>query len=211
MTHRVMVPLCVSLLIISGCRTGAVESADAPGAGPAVATAGYVPSGTPLEVELRETLSTRETREGAVFSATLEQPVLTASAGVVLPRGAIVTGRVTGLDRSDRIGDQAAIRLDFDRIAFHGRSYPLSAVVTEARVEMMRDDGRDVVEKAAIGAAAGAALGAVLGRDLKGAVTGAIIGAGAGTIISLGTGEVDAALPAGTDLMIRTTRPIRLR
>ena len=211
MTYRAMIPLCVSLVAISGCRTGTVESADAPDPAPAAATASYVPTGTPLEVELRETLDTRDTRVGQAFTATLEQAVVTASGAVVLPRGALVTGRVTGLDRSDRIGDQAAIRLDFDGIAFSGRSYPLSAVVTEARVEMEGDaGGRDVAERAAIGAAAGAALGAILSGDLKGVVTGAIIGAGAGTIISLGTGEVDAALPAGSKLMLRTTRPIRL-
>jgi hypothetical protein len=212
MTYRATILICVSLVASSGCRTGAVESVDAPTPAPSVATAIYVPSGTPLEVELSETLSTRDTRVGQSFTATLEQPVVTRDAAVVLPRGAVVTGRVTGLDRSDRLGDQAAIRLDFDHISFHGHRYPLSAVVTEARVEMADEGrGRDIAEKAAIGAAAGAALGAILTGDLKGMVTGAIIGAGAGTIISLGTGEVDAALPAGTDLMLRTTEPIRLR
>ena len=207
-----MTALCAYLVAISGCRTGAVESVDAPAPAPSVTTTDYVPSGTPLEAELRETLSTRDTRVGQSFTATLEQPVVTGSGAVVLPRGAVVTGRVTGLHKSNGISDQAAIRLDFDGIAFRGRSYPLSAVVTEARVEMEGEGGgRDAAEKAAIGAAAGAALGAILSGDLKGVVTGAIIGAGAGTIISLGTGEVDAALPAGTDLLLRTTSPIRLR
>jgi hypothetical protein len=53
MSSRALVPLCVSLVAIAGCRTGAVESVDVPAPSPAVVTTGYVPNGTALEVELR--------------------------------------------------------------------------------------------------------------------------------------------------------------
>src|SRR5690606_16011997 len=99
----------------------------------------------------------------------------------------------------------------FRTLEFNGRTYPLSAAVVEADVDIdSTRDLKDVAEKAGLGAAAGAAIGAVLGGDLTDALSGAVLGAGAGTIISLGTGDVDAALPAGSDLVIRTTRGIDL-
>ncbi|MFW6040076.1 MAG: YMGG-like glycine zipper-containing protein, partial [Gemmatimonadota bacterium] len=72
------------------------------------------------------------------------------------------------------------------------------------------EDTRQLAERAAIGAAAGAALGAIIGGDLEDILVGGALGAGAGTVISLGLGRVDAELPRGTEMRLRTTREIRL-
>ena len=211
---RIVIGGLAALLLLTGCRSARVETVDSPIPGGATepVTTASVPAGTQLEVHLDQTLSTRDTRRGDPFTATLEQPVRTAGGTVVIPQGAVVHGEVTGVDTSDHIGEQAAIRLNFDRITFSGRSYPFAAAVVRTEVEV--DDRvrtRDVAREAAIGAAAGAALGAVLSGDLEQILTGAILGAAAGTIISLGTGDVEAALPAGTDLTLQTTRNIALR
>ena len=52
-------------------------------------------------------------------------------------------------------------------------------------------------------------LGAILGGG-SGALKGGLIGAAGGTLIALGTGDVEAELPAGTLMTIRTTQPIDL-
>lgn len=96
-------------------------------------------------------------------------------------------------------------------LARSGRTYPLSAEVvdTEARVVGER---RRAGRGAIAGATAGAVLGAVIsGVELESILRGAAIGAGAGTVISLGLGDVDATLPAGSDMTLRTTAPMRLR
>src|SRR5690606_42089666 len=82
-------------------------------------------------------------------------------------------------------------------------------VDTEARLEGERRLAR---RGALRGAAAGAVLGAVLSRaDLEDILKGAALCAGAGTVLSLGTCDVDAALPTGTEMTLRTTTPIQLR
>ena len=53
--------------------------------------------------------------------------------------------------------------------------------------------------------------GAVIGGgDVSKILGGAAIGAAAGTVISLGTGEVDAVLPAGSKMTLQTTQQVTL-
>lgn len=199
---------------IAGCRSAAVESVEtpAPEAAPPPATASALPVGTELEVELSQTLSTESTATGERFTATVTEAIVAQNGETAVPQGAVVHGVVTGLDDSDEVGDQAAIRLDFESLMIDEESYPLPAAIVEADVDV--DSTRDleeVAKEAGIGAAAGAALGAIMGGDLSAILGTAILGAGAGTIISLGTGDVEAALPAGSDLTLRTTERISLR
>lgn len=196
----------------AGCRSAEVttmESIPAPALPPA--NASYLPAGTDLVVELTQTLSTDDSRVGDRFTATVKEPLVARNGEIVVPRGAVVTGVVTGLDPSDRIGDQAAIRLAFESLTIGNQVYPLRAAIVETDVDVSTNGLGDVAQEAGIGAAAGAALGAILGGDLSDILSGAILGAGAGTIISLGTGDVDAALPRGSDLTIRTTGQIAMR
>jgi hypothetical protein len=54
-------------------------------------------------------------------------------------------------------------------------------------------------------------LGAVIGGgDVSKILGGAAIGAAAGTVISLGMGEVDAVLPAGSKMTLQTTQQVTL-
>lgn len=198
----------------AGCRGAEVET---PTAGPVPPAAteevrpDFVPAGTTVVAELNDRLGTDVSRVGQEFTMTVLRPVRTDEGETVIPEGATILGEVTGLDPSDRVGDQAAIRLNFREIAIRGQSYPFQAVITNTEVETERGDTfRRGAIGAGVGAAAGAALGAILGRSLRGALIGGALGAGAGTVVSLGTGDVEAVLPAGTDMALRTTEPIRL-
>ncbi|HEX6941261.1 MAG TPA: hypothetical protein VF158_17830 [Longimicrobiales bacterium] len=198
------------LLALGACRSAEVVSERPVGAQPAPATADAIPAGTLLQVELNQSIGTERNRVGDRFTATVTRPLVAQNGQVVVPEGALVHGVITGLDDSDHLGDQAAIRVDFQRITFQGRSYPFSAEVVDTDVETKRD-GEAAVTGAVTGAIAGAALGAVIGGELRDILIGGALGAGAGTIISLGIGDVEAELPAGTDMALRTTRSISLR
>ncbi|MGH7504087.1 MAG: hypothetical protein ACRELX_00475 [Longimicrobiales bacterium] len=199
---------------LAGCRMAQVESGTPTpdtDAQPAAVADDVVPAGTQMVVEMNETLDTENTAVGDAFTATVKEDVQ-LSGRTFIPAGAVVNGTVTGLDDSDHAGDQAAIRLNFETIAFSGESYDLDAEITKSDVEVEdRGDLEDVAKKAGIGAAAGAILGAVIGGDLEAVLVGGALGAGAGTIISLGLGDAEAALPRGTDLTLRTTEQIQLR
>jgi hypothetical protein len=160
---------------------------------------------------MRETLSTDRSNVGDRFTARVTNSIVATNGQTVIPAGAIVTGVITGLDDSDHLGDQAAIRLDFESISFGGRTYALDADVVEADLHMRGQSLDDIARSAGVGAVAGAVLGTIIGGDLLDALEGAALGAGAGSVISLGLGDVEAELPRGSDLLLRSTRTINLR
>lgn len=211
--HKGLTAVATILVALAGCRSADVETGpELPGAQPAPPplTADAMPAGTVLDVQLNQTLSTDASRVGDQFTATVTQPLVAQNGQTVVPAGAVVMGEVTGLDESDHVGEQAAIRLNFERLSFGGQTYPFSANVIKADVET-KEDERQILERAGIGAAAGALLGTIIGGGLEDLLVGGALGAGAGTILSLGLGHVDAELPAGTAMRLQTTQRVSLR
>lgn len=183
----------------------------APAPQPRVATA-TVPMGTSMSLTLNETLSTESNRVGDTFTATLQSPVRDGSGNVLIPAGATVRGRLTGVNKSGHVGETGILKLAFEAVSFGGRSYPMDGTVVRANPQRSnRTSASSQVGKAAAGAAAGAILGRVIGKDTKSTVKGAIIGAAAGTAIAMGTADVDVVLPAGSSMDIRLDSPIEIR
>ena len=205
--------LAVAALAGLGCaRQASVESADTPSPEVRPTTAGTLPVGTTLHARLDDSLGTDRNKVGDRFTATVTTAVTAENGSTVVPAGATLHGTVTGLDDSDRVGENAYIRLDFESLSFGGRDYAFDADVVTTAVETKGDTRSETAKKAGIGAAAGAVLGAVIGdADLKNIVLGAAIGAAAGTVISLGSGDVEAVLPAGAELTLRSTELVSLR
>ena len=197
----------------AGCaRQATVESGGAPAPEARPTTGRSMPIGTTLHARLDDSLGTDRSKVGDRFTATVTTAVTADNGETVVPAGATVHGTITGLDNSDRAGDNAYIRLDFERLSFGGRDYAFDADVVATDLQTQGDSRNETIKKAGIGAAAGAVLGAVLGdADLKNIVLGAAIGAAAGTVISLGSGDVEAVLPAGSELTLRSTELVAIR
>lgn len=171
-----------------------------------------VPTGTTFAVSLNETLSTRANSPGDAFTATLQEPILDADGDVLIPSGATVRGRVTRVDKSDRVGETAVLNVAFESISFDGRSYPLEATVVEANPQRKtRQTTGQQVGKVAAGAAAGAIIGKVMGKSTSSTLKGAAVGAAAGTAIAMGTADVDVILPSGSAMRVRLDGPIAVR
>ncbi len=213
MINRTIAIFTVLALVGVGCRSAEVTGDhNQPVEQPAqkqVVTRDAIPAGTDLRVELNQKLSTKTSQKGDQFTANLLNPLVTAGGEAVVPAGATVVGRVTGLKGSSHVGEQAAIRLSVERIQFEGQSYPLAANIVDTKVKTKRNAG-NIGKGAAIGGVAGAVLGGVIGGSLKGALIGGALGAGTGTVISLGTGNVAAELPAGSEMTLRTTQRVPL-
>lgn len=168
-----------------------------------------VPSGTVLNAELIDTISPETADEGDRFRARVTGDLFASDGEVLIPEGAMMTGRITGIYPAEQTGSQAAVRLDFDEIRVGNESYDLDAEIVETSVERRTRsvEGEDV----GVGAAAGAALGAILGDDVGDVLLGGAIGAGAGTLVSLGTGDVEPEIPAGTVLAVETDSQLIVR
>jgi outer membrane lipoprotein SlyB len=210
--HAIGVIVAATLAGAGCARQASVESGSAPMPEARPSTGRSMPIGTTLHARLDDSLGTDRSKVGDRFTATVTTAVTADNGETVVPAGATVHGTVTGLDNSDRAGDNAYIRLDFERLSFGGRDYAFDADVVATDLQTQGDTRNETIKKAGIGAAAGAVLGAVLGdADLKNIVLGAAIGAAAGTVISLGSGDVEAVLPAGSDLTLRSTELVSMR
>ena len=172
-----------------------------------------LPAGAAMQVTLNQQLGTGSSHVGDQFTATVTNAVIAQNGSTVVPSGATVYGHVTGVSPSRNVGQQAAIVLDFDSLSFNGHSYPFAANVTATNLQQRSSTSTNqTLKNAAIGAAAGAVLGAVLSNaDRDKILLGAGLGAVAGTAISLGTSDVNAVLPAGSQMTLQATQNVAIR
>lgn len=168
-----------------------------------------VPVGTNLKIRLEDTLSSKESRVGDTFTATVVEPNRFDEA--------TVTGRVSSIQKSGKVKGRTTMNLAFDSIVLRdGRRGTLHGYVTrvygsnsgradeEGGVES-GSRGNQTLKRAGIGGAAGAIIGAIAGGG-KGAAIGLIVGgaAGAGSLAVQGSKELK--LESGTELLVRVTR-----
>ncbi|MGQ0537857.1 MAG: hypothetical protein ACT4R6_02835 [Gemmatimonadaceae bacterium] len=210
--HKLMAAALAAGVVLGCARQTRVESAGEVVLSPSPVDARTLPSGTTINVRLDSEIGTKSSKVGDSFSATVETAVVAQNGATVVPAGAKVHGKVTGLDASDRVGDAAVIKIDFERLTVDGRDHPFNARVTATDLQTRGESKEETLKKAGIGAAAGAVLGAVLsGGDLDKLLLGAALGAAAGTAISLGMGDTEAVLPAGTRMTLQTTQTVSMR
>jgi hypothetical protein len=205
---RHMVAVAVGSLMLGACGTVPESQPREPvpedtQPAPPPANASFLPARTHIEVELEAPLGVDTHRIGDIFTARVAEAVIALNRDTVVPVGTVITGMVTGIDESDRAGEQAAIRLNFLRMSLRGVSHPFTATVLGTS---LAPDSEPVED-----ATASAARGAVISGDLRTTLVSGDLGPGAGTVLSLGTGDVEAVLPAGTGMTIRTMDSLDLR
>ena len=177
-------------------------------AAPARVVAPLVPIGTNLKVRLEDTLSSKDSRAGDKFTATVLDPVRFNEA--------TVRGHIRSIVKSGRIKGRTTMNLAFDSITLSdGRTGTLHGIVTRVYDSKGRADeeggvqsesrGRQTIKRGGIGATAGAIIGAIAGGG-KGAAIGLIVGgaAGAGSLAIGGSKELK--LENGTEMLVHVTR-----
>jgi hypothetical protein len=171
-----------------------------------------IPAGAQLVATLDQSLGTSGNKAGDMFSATVSNTLYASDGSIVVPSGSTLEGHVTATDPSDNPTDPALIRLAFDRIQINGQTYPFAAnIVQSSPVQTSTSSNANRNKQIVIGGAVGAALGGLLGgADLKKIIIGGAIGAAAGSVISLGT-QVNATLPAGSQMTVQATQSTMLR
>ena len=172
-------------------------------------TRAVVPVGTNLKVRLEDTLSSKNSRVGDRFTATVIDPSR-------FDEGT-VTGHISSIRKSGKIKGRTSMNLAFDSIRLRdGRSGTLHGYVTRVYGEgsgRADNEGgvesgsrtKQTVKRGAIGAGAGAILGAIVGGG-KGAAIGLLIGGagGAGSLAVQGSKELK--LESGTEMLVHVTR-----
>ncbi len=181
-----------------------------------------VPDGITIRASLETTLSTKTARPGDRFTATVRDPVYVEGREVI-PYGATIEGRVAEVKRPGHIHHVGKLDISYERIDLpNGDREPLvaSTAGTESRSgkrAKINDEGEiagpsSTKRKAAEVAGAGG-IGAAIGA-IAGGAKGTAIGGGTGALIGLADAMRrrgrDLELPAGTLLVIRLDRPLRV-
>ena len=168
-----------------------------------------VPVGTDLKVRINDTLSSKESRVGDRFTATVVDPSRFDEARVY--------GHVSSIQKSGKIKGRTSMNLAFDSVELRdGRRGVLHGYVTrvygddsgKADNEGGIESGsrtKQTVKRAGIGATVGAIVGGIAGGG-KGAAIGLIVGGagGAGSLAVQGSKELK--IESGTEMLVHVTR-----
>lgn len=170
-----------------------------------------VPTGTVMAFAFEVELSTERNVAGDAFSANLLDDVIGEDGDVLLPRGAVLRGRVTEALESPSPDEPAVIRLRVDAIELFGTAHPVMAQVENVAMQTeARDSNRRTAATVGAGAAAGAIVGRVIGRN-RSTTVGAVTGAAVGAAVALSARDGHATIPVGAMLTIRLTDNLVVR
>jgi hypothetical protein len=200
--------------LCAACATGTTVTAGGEVAPVSPVNSNWLPAGTSMDARLNQSIGTSSSRSGDSFNATVVNPVYARDGSIAIPAGSILHGRITGVHNATVPGEQSVIRLAFEDLQMRGRTYPVTASVSNVALERQPTGATtsSTVRGAVTGAAAGAVLGAVIsGGELSKILTGGLLGAAAGTVISMGAGGTESVLPAGSIMSVRTNENVRIR
>jgi len=169
-----------------------------------------VPAGTQLRVRLNDTISSKDSRVGDRFTATVVDPSRYDEARV--------NGHVRSIRKSGRVKGSTTMTLAFDSIRLaDGRNGTIRAEVLrvydsdsarevdeEGRVKS-GGRGSQTLKRSGIGAVAGAVIGGIAGGG-KGAAIGMIVGGAAGAGSIAVKGSMELKIESGTEMLIRVNR-----
>ena len=168
-----------------------------------------VPVGTDLKIRINDTLSSKESRIGDRFTATVIDPSRFDEARVY--------GHISSIQKSGKIKGRTSMNLAFDSIELRdGRKGVLHGYVTRVYGEgsgRADEEGgvesgsrtNQTIKRSGIGAGIGAIVGGIAGGG-KGAAIGLIIGGagGAGSLAVKGSKELK--IESGTEMLVHVTR-----
>jgi hypothetical protein len=207
-------------LLVAGCQKSAdQQSGPDANASPSMAEAAktavkkaiepkplVVPAETTIAVVLDETISSKTSKSGDKFTATVETPV-EVEGKVAIPKGARAEGVVREAKAAGRFKGGAVLALTLTSVTVNGKDHEIQ---TSAPTMSSKGKGKRTATMVGGGAAGGAAIGAIAGGG-KGAAIGALIGAAAGTGGAGFTGNRDITLRAETPLDFKLLQPVDIK
>jgi hypothetical protein len=165
-----------------------------------------VPADAVLAVVLDQTISSKTSRSGDTFTATV-QAHIEVEGKVAIPKGARATGVIKEAKAAGRFKGGASLALDLTSVTVGGKDYDIQ---TSDATMSRKGKGKRTAGMVGGGAGGGALIGGLAGGG-KGAVIGGLIGAAAGTGGAGLTGNRDITLGAETALDFKLTQPVEIK
>jgi hypothetical protein len=165
-----------------------------------------IPEGAEIHVRLQDALDSSVNQSGETFRAILDKDI--ESDGLVIaPRGSIVEGKLSHVERSGRVQGRAAMSLQLTSLSIGNASYDLQTVIIDKDAEATK---KKDATKIGIGAGLGAAIGAIAGGG-KGAAIGAAVGGGAGGATVLATRGKEVRFDAEQKIVFALSREVKIK
>ena len=214
----------IGMFLVSGLAVAQANSA-MPSVPPAAAATEAaqltIPSGTKVPLALKQSISTKNAREGDAVYAVTTFPVV-INERIVIPAGTYVQGRISSVRRGGHIKGRAEVLMHFSTLIYpSGYTVVLPGAIENvpgAEKTSMKDEEGTIRQDSQTGekaktVATAAGTGAVIGglsNGVKGGLIGAGIGGGIGTAIGLFSRGNDVRLEAGTTLEMVIQREVPL-
>ena len=171
---------------------------------------GTIPAGTSIALTSNSRVCTNTNHVGETITGTVAHSV-SGSNGAVIPAGATAALEITQLKRSENANDKIIMSFRVKSISFGGRTYPVTATVSSAQVDRVKNQptSKDV-QKVATGAAVGAIVGQVLGKSTKSTIIGGAVGAAAGAGAAAATSNYEGCVPSGGNITIALDNAVQV-
>ena len=129
----------------------------------------------------------------------------------MIPAGATAALEITQLKRSENMNDKIEMSFRVKSISFGGHTYPVTASVSSAQVDRVKNQpGSKDVQKVATGAAVGAIVGQILGKNTKSTIIGGAVGAAAGAGTAAATANYEGCVPTGGNITIALANSVQV-
>lgn len=164
-----------------------------------------VPAGTRLLVRMVDSVDSSKQKPGYRFTASLETN-LQAEDVVVVPRGALVYGRLANAQSAGRMAGGANLTLELTDIVINNTAHP---ILTSSFQLRSQGKGEKTTRRILGGTGLGALIGGIAGGG-AGAAIGAVSGAAAGTAVAAAKPGQQVSVPSESLLEFRLAQPARL-
>ncbi len=164
-----------------------------------------IPTGTPLHIQMIDSVDSATNHAGDIFHASLASPIVVNGEAIV-PSGTDVYVKLANSSSAGHMTGRSELTLQLARLDFQGASYNLSS-----------DDYHDVgksrttrtAETVGGGAAIGALIGGILGHG-KGAAIGAGVGGAGGAATEEATKSPQVHIASETKLTFTLQQPVAI-
>ncbi len=171
---------------------------------------GTIAAGTSIALTSNSRVCTNTNHVGETITAAVAQSV-SGSNGAVIPAGATAALEITQLKRSENMNDKIQMSFRVVSISFGGHTYPVTASVSSAQVDRVKNEpGSKDVQKVATGAAVGAIVGQILGKSTKSTIIGGAVGAAAGAGTAAATANYEGCIPTGGNITIALENSVQV-
>ena len=176
---------------------------------PNAAVIDEVGAGTEIHAALDTPLSSKTSKPGDRFTATVSDPVRANNGAIVIPAGARVEGEVAEAEDEKTLAalkDKPKLSLRFrDVVLPSGQTLPLTATLVSVH-ETGRKSSRKIITEGQI--ESGKDANAIGARSFGGPIKGLAIGALSGGGYVVATNGKDVHLPAQAGMLIRVDQPL---